>query len=117
MHQACVVQTDSGEPRLLVFGGKEGNLLTDDCKYSNSTIGVDLKSAYATGSGSTGWKQLAPMKSARANFAHLVLDNCVYAFGGISGKGAAPAAHTPALSTIIAEKYSPSADAWEAIEV
>jgi len=29
------------------------------------------------------------MNCARANFAHVVLDNCVYAFGGISGRGIA----------------------------
>jgi len=33
------------------------------------------------------------MNSARANFAHLVLDNMVYAFGGISGKGTGDAKH------------------------
>ena len=72
---------------MLVFGGKEGAHISEDCKFSASTIGIDLKSAYATGSGSTGWKTLAPMNTARANFAHIVLDNIVYAFGGISGRG------------------------------
>lgn len=57
------------------------------------------------------------MNSARANFAHLVLDNIVYAFGGISGKGTGDAKHQPTISSIIAEKYDPAADAWAAIEV
>jgi N-acetylneuraminic acid mutarotase len=76
-----------------------------------------LKSAYGTGTGSTGWKVLAEMKSARVNFAHLVLDNCVYAFGGISGRGTGATQHEPLLSTIIAEKYQPTTDSWEEIEV
>jgi len=57
------------------------------------------------------------MNCARANFAHVVLDNCVYAFGGISGRGSGQAEHHPTLSSSIAEKYDPAADRWEAIEV
>jgi hypothetical protein len=57
------------------------------------------------------------MNSARANFAHLVLDNMVYAFGGISGKGTGEAKHHPSVASTIAEKYDPVADAWSAIEV
>lgn len=116
MHQACVVQV-GGESRLLVFGGREGKLISDACNFSNSTLGVDLKAAYSTGSGSAGWKSLAPMNTARANFAHVVLDNCVYAFGGISGRGTGQAAHHPTVTSIITEKYTPDTDAWEAIEV
>ena len=55
------------------------------------------------------------MKSPRANFAHLVLDNYVYVFGGISGKGNAPEDHVPMISNIIAEKYDVNSDTWEEI--
>jgi hypothetical protein len=51
-----VIKNGSGEPHLLVFGGKEGSNIQADFKFSNSTMGIDLKAAYATGSGSTGWK-------------------------------------------------------------
>jgi len=57
------------------------------------------------------------MNCARSNFAHLVLDNIVYAFGGISGKGSGDAKHHPTVASTIAEKYDPAADAWSAIEV
>ena len=33
------------------------------------------------------WKEMAPMLSARANFAMIVLKEFVYVYGGISGKG------------------------------
>lgn len=117
MHQTCIIKNSNGEPRLLVFGGKEGAHISNEAKFTNSTLGIDLKSAFATGSGSTGWQTLASMNSARANFAHVVLDNLVYVFGGISGRGTGQAAHQPVLASVIAEKYDPAADKWEAIEV
>jgi hypothetical protein len=53
------------------------------------------------------------MNSKRANFAHLVLDNFVYVFGGIAGKGEGERAHCPTLASILAEKYDPKIDKWE----
>jgi N-acetylneuraminic acid mutarotase len=55
------------------------------------------------------------MNAARANFAHVVLDNLVYVFGGISGRNAEPEEHLPIITNTIAEKYDPVANNWEVI--
>jgi len=77
------------------MGGKEGNL-TSNCVYSDTVIGFDmkcifepwLKTADQDGpEGSFNWKSKASMNSPRANFASMVLDNFVYVFGGIQGRG------------------------------
>ena len=56
------------------------------------------------------------MKDTRANFAHTVVDNNVYVFGGIGNYGPNPEnAHEPQLVTNICEKYDPKADEWTTI--
>ena len=46
-----------------------------------------------------------------------MVDNTVYAFGGISGRGAGAENHIPMISNIIAEKYDVNSDAWEEIAI
>ena len=109
---------------LLVIGGKEGTHQSD-CQYSASVLGFDLKLVFepwlkassADAADAHCWRSLAPMKSARANFACIVVDNLVYAFGGIQGRGTGESAHVPALATIVSERYDPQQDAWEEFEV
>lgn len=58
------------------------------------------------------------MKDTRANFAHTVVDNNVYVFGGIGNYGPNPEnAHEPQLVTNICEKYDPKADEWTTIQI
>ena len=107
------------------MGGKEGNL-TSNCVYSDTVIGFDmkcifepwLKTADQDGpEGSFNWKSKASMNSPRANFASMVLDNFVYVFGGIQGRGEGEQAHVPNLATILAEKYDPATNQWEELEI
>lgn len=57
------------------------------------------------------------MKSKRANFAHIVMDNLVYVFGGISGTGEGVNSHRPLMCSNPAERYDPKADKWEVLEI
>lgn len=59
------------------------------------------------------------MQNRRANFCHLVLDNLVYVFGGISGtlEESGAEAHFPKMATLNAERYNPAADTWEEFEI
>lgn len=58
------------------------------------------------------------MLNRRANFSHLVLDNFVYIFGGISGNvDAKNSTHCPKMPTINAERYDPATDNWENFEI
>ena len=52
------------------------------------------------------WKEVAPMLSARSNFALLALKDFVYVYGGISGKGSGTNSHRPNLVTNIIERYT-----------
>lgn len=57
------------------------------------------------------------MKSARANFAHVVVDNLVYVIGGISGQGKGKKAHYPKLAEPGIERYDPVQNSWTPIEI
>jgi N-acetylneuraminic acid mutarotase len=58
------------------------------------------------------------MSNRRANFCHIVLDNMVYVFGGISGQSSEKnQEHVPKMPTINAEKYNPITNTWENIEI
>lgn len=58
------------------------------------------------------------MSNRRANFCHLVLDNMVYVFGGISGQSSEKnQEHVPKMPTVNAEKYDPVANTWENFEI
>jgi len=79
------VSDGNGSTLLLVIGGKEGGNVTS-CNFSNSVIGFDMKAVFEPWTKTAdnfSWKSKAKMASPRANFAHLVLDNFVYVFGGI----------------------------------
>ena len=80
----------------MVFGGKESRR-----NWTNSVISLDLKPYFKQGLTKTNedgtttlvessWKDLAPMLSARANFAILALKNIIYVYGGISGADSQP---------------------------
>merc|ERR1719265_989795 len=101
MHEACLVFNSKKEWRLLAIGGKVGTHQSS-CSYTTSVIGLDMKYVLspwlADKVGDTNkveWQMLAPMSTARANFAHLVLDNLVYVFGGISATGKGDQSHFP----------------------
>ena len=105
---------------MLVFGGRLGTDL-DHCNFTNTVLGLDLAEV-SKGDAPTGsWQGLAPMKCARASFAHLVLDNKVYVFGGIGGSQEEQinesAIITPVLSSPIAEVYDPIEDTWEEVKL
>jgi hypothetical protein len=54
------------------------------------------------------WNTCASMATERASFSHLVLDNMVYVFGGISGKvNEKSKSHFPVISNPNIEKYDP----------
>lgn len=59
------------------------------------------------------WKNLSPMKSARANFASLVIDNKIYVYGGISESKD----HKPVLANPICEVYDPSNNSWTEVAI
>jgi len=56
---------------------------------------------------------MAPMNCNRASFAHTVVENKVYVFGGLSGKHD----NAPILADSAAEVYDPISDKWERIEI
>ena len=124
MHQACIVGGANGNQLLLVIGGKEG-AAASNCQYSASVLAFDLKLVFEPWLKGTStevdaahrWRAVASMNSARANFATTVVDNMVYAYGGIQGRGEGESAHVPVLATIVAERYDPGQDAWEEIAV
>ena len=53
------------------------------------------------------------MESARACFSHIVIDNKIYVFGGISGNNDGENSHIPKISDPLAERYDPIEDKWE----
>ena len=58
------------------------------------------------------------MNSRRANFCHVVLDNLVYVFGGISGSiDDKSGKNAPKMATINAERYDPVKDIWDQYEI
>ena len=57
------------------------------------------------------------MESARACFSHIVIDNKIYVFGGISGNNDGENSHTPKISDPLAERYDPIEDKWELFEI
>jgi N-acetylneuraminic acid mutarotase len=57
------------------------------------------------------------MNSARANFAHCVVNNFVYVFGGIESKGEGKESHIPNIAKNITEKYDINSNKWEIIEI
>ena len=58
------------------------------------------------------------MHSRRANFSHIVMDNKVYVFGGISGNvDDKKNFHAPKMATVNAERYDPVTDVWEKYEI
>lgn len=64
------------------------------------------------------WVTCKQMNSRRANFCHMLLDNYVYVFGGISGTvDDKKNFHCPRMATVNAERYDPAADAWEKYEI
>ena len=94
MHEACVVRNSKQEWRMLVIGGKVGTSASS-CSPVNSVIGLDLifvlspwlAEKYGRLDEKPEWQACANMQTARANFSHLVVDNLVFVFGGVSGNG------------------------------
>lgn len=90
MHEACLVKNANNEWRLLVIGGKMGKHVAS-ASFTNSVMALDMKYvispwlAEKKGEAMPEWKSVAGMTSARAQFAHMVIGNLVYVYGGISG--------------------------------
>ena len=123
MHEACIVKNSRNEWQLLVIGGKVGSHQAS-CSCTTSVIGIDLKFVLSPWladkmgeSGQVSWQMLSPMIKARANFAHCVVDNLVFVFGGISGNGKGKQSHFPVLASPAIERYSPATDKWEEINI
>ena len=102
--------------------------MVSNCIYTSSVISFDLKQVFepwtktaADGPDSPfNWKYKAKMSKPRANFAHLVLDNLVYVFGGICGRGKEGSTlHIPSLASdkFLSERYNPAEDKWDQIEI
>lgn len=93
MHQSCLVKNSSGQPRLLVMGGKVGVQL-GTCAYTDSVLAYDMLFVFqpwletkmeGAKSKPQTWQTCKQMHSRRANFCHILIDNYVYVFGGIAG--------------------------------
>ena len=58
------------------------------------------------------------MSVERACFSHIVIDNKVYVFGGISGNSQTQKkTHVPIVSEPNTERYDPKLDKWEKIDI
>ncbi len=55
------------------------------------------------------------MSVERACFSHIVIDNKVYVYGGISGNSKKKNTHDPIVSEPNTERYDPQLDKWETI--
>ncbi len=93
MHQTVIAKSKTGSWSLFVAGGK-----SEVRNWHNTMWSLDLLPYFKTGlkvtkeDGTTSaltsdWQTMAPMQSARSNFALLALRNYIYAYGGISGAG------------------------------
>jgi len=61
---------------------------------------------------------MEPMKEARANFMLTVIDNKVYVYGGISGRGTEDEKrHVPIMAESVCEVYDPVANTWTSLEM
>ncbi|XP_072024205.1 kelch-like protein 28 [Amphiura filiformis] len=78
---------------LYVFGGTSGNA-NEDNMYHSEMERYDPRQNL--------WSKMAPMHDARAYFASVVLNNCIYAIGGFNGRW---------LNTV--EKYDPQTNRWQ----
>lgn len=126
MHESCIVKNAKHQPRLLIIGGKIGKAVST-CAYTDSVLYLDIVFALQpylitkikdAKNMKFDWKTCKSMNNRRANFCHLVLDNMVYIFGGISGQSNEKKhEHVPKMPTVVAEKYDPVADSWEKIEI
>jgi len=116
MHQSCIVTNSDGNPRLLVFGGKTGQNPLNST-FTSSVIGFDLHETLAGQPSTKSWVKLADMSCARASFGHMVVDNQVYAYGGIHAGGKGDSSHYPLMATQICERYDPIGDKWESIDI
>jgi len=125
MHEACLVQDAQGHATLLVIGGKIGKQLST-CGYTSGVIAFDmtlvfqpwLESKMDATAQAMSWQTRASMQCKRANFCHMVLDNLVYVFGGISGTvDEKKNKHVPKIAELNCERYNPKSDLWESFEI
>jgi len=86
MHESCFFKNKDGETCMLIMGGKVGEI-PSKCEYSNSVLSFNMTSVLNGSPSASGWKPMAPMLCKRSNFAVTVVDNMVYVYGGIMGKG------------------------------
>ena len=118
MHEACVIRNSKKEWRMLVIGGKVG-MSASSCSPTTSVISLDLKFVLSPWLAEklgqydkVEWEGCANMQTARANFSHLVVDNLVFVFGGVSGNGKRAESHCPVLSSPVVERYDPITNKW-----
>ena len=62
------------------------------------------------------WKEIAPMKHPRSNFAAIAIGGAAYVFGGISGPDEI-VAHSPVLVADVVEIYKGRENVWEVFEI
>lgn len=123
MHEACLVKNAKGESRIIVMGGKVGRTQAT-ASFTKSVLGIDLKLILSPWlqeklgqEAPKEWMTLANMNQPRSNFAHCVVNNLIYIYGGISGQLSGKDAHFPTLANPPVERYDPVKDQWEVIEI
>ena len=96
LHQAVLIKHENNW-QILVVGGKNLNSIDNVDYWLNSVVMLDLLPYFKQDvkiKGENGvvknleseWKEMAPMLSARSNFAMVALNNFVYVYGGISNR-------------------------------
>ena len=88
MHESCILKIN-GKFTLFVFGGKIGDFKSD-CKFSNTVFSLDLTIFLLPEldkkiKTEKKWIEQSSMTTARASFSHIVIEDIIYVFGGMSG--------------------------------
>ena len=76
---------------MIVMGGKVGKTQST-ASFTKSVLGIDMKLIYSPWledklgqAAPQEWMTIPSMNQERACFAHLVIENLIYVYGGISG--------------------------------
>jgi len=123
MHEAVIAKGRTGSWSLFVAGGKKSPRNWNDNMWC-----LDLLPYFRTGLKKTNqdgtttnltseWQSMAPMQSARSNFAMIAMKNFIYVYGGISGAGTGESLHVPTLSAVVIERYVIAGNNWETVQV
>lgn len=119
MHQSVVLHSMSKVFTLLAIGGKSGPM-----NWTNTCESLDLGPFFKEGAKeekegvgvvkvSASWKEVAPMKHARSNFAAIAIGDAAYVFGGICGTNG----HRPDIASDVIERYTSRENKWEVFDI